>query len=269
MGRIIPFHVPLPSRMLTVLSTVLVTARSSLPSTSFWPQPTPELDFCLLPFQAPRCTSSLAPGVSCMLGVFFDPTASGNITGTLTITDNAPGGPHTVSLAGTGQDFALAPASGSTTSAAVTVGQTASYNLSITPGGGLTGNLAVTCSGAPAGSTCTVSSSSTTLNGSSPVTVVVNVTTTAPLMTSPRGPLSPPPLGRYKGLLLLGLLAVVMTLVVLPRSRLGADLRRSLPFPMLRLAAMPPMALVWAGCSGGSTVVHNPGTPGGNLISSR
>jgi hypothetical protein len=111
------------------------------------------------------CTSSLAPGAICTLGVFFDPTATGNITGTLTITDNAPGSPHKVALSGTGQDFALAPASGSTTSAAVTAGQTASYNLSIMPGGGLTGNVAFTCSGAPAASTCTVSSGSTTLNG--------------------------------------------------------------------------------------------------------
>ncbi len=212
------------------------------------------------------CTSSLAPGAICTLGVFFDPTATGNITGTLTITDNAPGSPHKVALSGTGQDFALAPASGSTTSAAVTAGQTASYNLSIMPGGGLTGNVAFTCSGAPAASTCTVSSGSTTLNGSSSVTVVVNVTTTAPSMTSTRGPLAPPPLGRFRGLpLLLGLLALVTTLVALPLSRPGADLRRLpglKPFPMLGLAAMLLMALVWAGC-GGSNVVHNPGTPAG------
>jgi sugar lactone lactonase YvrE len=53
-----------------------------------------------------KCSTSepLAPGNSCVIGVAFRPTTTGNITGTLTITDNAmnmSGAMQQVSLAGT------------------------------------------------------------------------------------------------------------------------------------------------------------------------
>src|SRR5262249_28029535 len=46
------------------------------------------------------CGSSVAPGGTCSFAVKFAPTASGNRTGTLSITDNATGSPHAVALAG-------------------------------------------------------------------------------------------------------------------------------------------------------------------------
>src|SRR5438034_6193268 len=48
------------------------------------------------------CGSSVAAGVSCTISVKFTPTATGTRTGTLTLTDNAPNSPQTVSLTGTG-----------------------------------------------------------------------------------------------------------------------------------------------------------------------
>jgi hypothetical protein len=48
-----------------------------------------------------QCTS-IAASQSCTVNVTFTPTASGSRTGTLTISDNAQGNPHTVSLSGTG-----------------------------------------------------------------------------------------------------------------------------------------------------------------------
>ncbi|MGD0922710.1 MAG: choice-of-anchor D domain-containing protein [Terriglobia bacterium] len=51
--------------------------------------------------QTNDCGSSLGIGASCTLGVTFAPTAPGSRTGTLTITDNAPGTP-VVNLSGTG-----------------------------------------------------------------------------------------------------------------------------------------------------------------------
>jgi hypothetical protein len=48
------------------------------------------------------CSSSLSPGTSCTLSVRFSPTAVGTRTGALSITDNAPGSPHTVPLTGAG-----------------------------------------------------------------------------------------------------------------------------------------------------------------------
>jgi len=46
--------------------------------------------------------NTLAVGGTCYIYVSFAPTATGNITGTLTINDNATGGPHKLPLTGTG-----------------------------------------------------------------------------------------------------------------------------------------------------------------------
>ena len=51
------------------------------------------------------CTTGtpVQPGGTCNLGVVFNPTIAGNpLSGTLTITDDAPGSPHAVSLSGVG-----------------------------------------------------------------------------------------------------------------------------------------------------------------------
>jgi len=51
--------------------------------------------------QTSTCGATLAPAGSCQLTVTFRPTAGTSRLATLTIADNAPGGPHTVPLAGT------------------------------------------------------------------------------------------------------------------------------------------------------------------------
>lgn len=48
------------------------------------------------------CPASLAAGKKCSITVSFAPTAAGTRTGTVSVTDNAPGSPQTVSLTGTG-----------------------------------------------------------------------------------------------------------------------------------------------------------------------
>jgi hypothetical protein len=48
------------------------------------------------------CSSTLASGANCTINVTFTPSASGSVAGTLSVTDNAPGTPQTVSLSGTG-----------------------------------------------------------------------------------------------------------------------------------------------------------------------
>jgi hypothetical protein len=53
------------------------------------------------------CTT-LNPNSSCNVGVTFTPTVAGNRTGTVTITDNAPGSPRSVAVSGKG----LAPVQG-------------------------------------------------------------------------------------------------------------------------------------------------------------
>jgi hypothetical protein len=121
------------------------------------------------------CGSSVAVGSSCTIGVFFDPTTTGARSGTLTIADNASGSPQTVTLSGMGQDFSVTPSG--QTSATVTPGQSATYAVTVTPGGGLNQTVAMSCSGVPAQSTCSLSSSTLALNGSTAAVVNVTITT--------------------------------------------------------------------------------------------
>ena len=52
--------------------------------------------------QTNNCGTSLAAGGSCNISVTFTPTITGTRTGTLSVTDNAPASPQTVSLTGLG-----------------------------------------------------------------------------------------------------------------------------------------------------------------------
>jgi hypothetical protein len=132
----------------------------------------PSSDFSVLS----TCGNSLAAGGNCSIGVFFDPSNSGTRDGVLTITDNASGSPQTVTLTGMGEDFSL---SASSPTATVMPGQTATYSVAVAPLGGFNQAVSMSCSGAPAGATCTVSPSSVTLNGSVLQNVTVTVATTA------------------------------------------------------------------------------------------
>jgi Beta-propeller repeat/Abnormal spindle-like microcephaly-assoc'd, ASPM-SPD-2-Hydin len=52
--------------------------------------------------QTNNCPSTLTSATSCKLMLTFTPTAGGQRTDTITITDSAPGSPHTINLLGTG-----------------------------------------------------------------------------------------------------------------------------------------------------------------------
>jgi hypothetical protein len=133
------------------------------------------------------CGGSLAAGSSCAIGVFFDPSSSGAVSGTLTIADNAGGSPQTIPLSGSGQDFSFTSSSSTQT---VTPGSTATYTIGINPIAGFNQMVALSCSGAPAGSTCSLSPSSIALSGSTPASVTVSVTTAgnSAAAAQPQGP---------------------------------------------------------------------------------
>ena len=57
--------------------------------------------------QTNNCVSPLAPGFSCNIAVTFSPLGTGARTASVTVTDNATGSPHSVSLTGTGKAGAL------------------------------------------------------------------------------------------------------------------------------------------------------------------
>jgi centrosomal CEP192-like protein len=88
-----------------------------------------------------NCTAVMAPGASCTLNVYFAPTATGSRTGVLTVTDNAPGSPQTVTLSGTGTQPAINLTPGSLTFPSTLVGSssgTQSVTLSNTGSANLT-----------------------------------------------------------------------------------------------------------------------------------
>jgi hypothetical protein len=158
---------------------------------------------------------ALAAADSCQVNVSFAPTAGGTRTAALTFINNASNSPQTVILSGTAQDFSVTVASPSQT---VSPGQTATYDLTISPGGGFNQMVQMSCIGAPALSACSVSPSSFTLNGSAsqPVTVMVTTTGASAGLTQP---LSGPTLSDAYRLRLgwLGIMALVSSLSLATR----------------------------------------------------
>jgi hypothetical protein len=122
---------------------------------------------------ANTCGSTLAAGAACALQIVFSPTAAGPASGTLVLTDSAASSPQTVSLSGIGIDFTLA--ANGPTSATLTSGASATYALQLTSPASLAGDgsVALTCTGAPANATCTVSPATPSLGQTLAVTVTV------------------------------------------------------------------------------------------------
>jgi Abnormal spindle-like microcephaly-assoc'd, ASPM-SPD-2-Hydin len=205
--------------------------------------------------QSNNC-SAVAAGASCTITVKFAPTAVGKRTGTITITDSAPGSPHSVSLTGTGStaatsDFSITATLGS---ANISAGQTATFTLNLASSGGFTQTVALACSGAPTGSTCAVSPSSVSMASGSG-TAQVSFTTTARATSVPVGgsgwETSLPPEW-------LPLLLVTVSLLFL--------LGHHKTFRRLRMVAIPALLMV-IGCgstgSRSNTIQTGVGTPAG------
>ena len=99
------------------------------------------------------CPSTLAAGASCTVGVLFHPSSAGAQSGSLTASSSTLATGATVPLSGMGFDFGFAFTGAS--SATVASGQTASYQLVITPLGGSTGAFTLQCGSLPSYSSCT------------------------------------------------------------------------------------------------------------------
>ena len=128
-----------------------------------------------------NCGFSLSPGANCAVSVVFHPSAAGARTGTVSISDNVSGSPQTINITGTGgSGFVLqSTPAGTTPSATVNAGQSATYNLNVNSVLGFTGAVSFSCSGAPSGASCSVSPSSFSLSANSSVPVSISVSTTA------------------------------------------------------------------------------------------
>jgi hypothetical protein len=192
------------------------------------------------------CGNTVGVGASCAIGVFFDPTAGGTRSGTLTIADNGAGGSQTVALTGRGQDFSMTPGSGA--SATVNAGQTANYTISIAPAGGFAQSVSLACAGAPSSSTCSVSPSMILLSAKSATTATVTVTTTARSMGWPLSPGD-----RQIRLILLLAGTSVFLVLMLSQRRLKLQQFRFRWAPAFAIALLACLAVTLTSCGGGSS----------------
>jgi hypothetical protein len=192
----------------------------------------------------------------CTVAVTFTPTSAGTASGNLSFTDNAGDSPQTLVLNGTGQDFTVAV---SPSSATATPNSSANYTLTVTPVSGFAGKVALTCAGAPTGSSCAVSPSSVTPNGSA-MTATATLSVSSGRAAAPkkwitwRAPgfllhfLSPVTVG------LLGLIVMVM-LSLAARRQSGPPTWRGTAF---LLGAVTASLLAWVACGGGGSSVSTP-----------
>ncbi len=203
-----------------------------------------------------NCPASLSKGLTCTITVTFAPKAAGAKTATVTITHSAAGSPHTVTLAGTGTDFAVAPPTGGSASATVNAGQTATFNLQIAGSASFSGNAALSCSGAPDKATCAVSSPSATLSGTTPVSFTTTVTTTAPTTTTAGFQSTPGPRSGVPFIFALALVGLGAIVVVS-----GSGKKR---FRFAGACAALLMAVALSSCGGSSKTTQTiAGTPSG------
>ena len=191
----------------------------------------------------PISPATLAAGANCTISVTFAPTALGARTGTLTITDNAGGSPHTIPLTGSGWDFTL---TGPTTTQTVTSAAPLKFNVTMTPLGGFNQAVGLTCTGAPTNTTCVVATPVTAADGTTAQNAQVTVTTTAAGLLPPLSVPTPPASIRQ----VVPLILVMMLLFLLPRTK-RLRLRLGMAGAML-------MLIVLAGCSGPGKPVTPP-----------
>lgn len=165
---------------------------------------------------------------------------------------------HIVSQVVQKADFSIT-ANGSST-ATVAAGQTASYAVSVTPSGGFSQTVTMSCSGAPAQSMCSLSPSSLALNGSTPAVVNVKVTTAGGSagLTQPFGRL---PYGGTPAWLPLCGTLVLMVLVSL--ANWLRDRRPQIVYGLAFLCVLS-LGVILSACGGsGASGGANGGTPAG------
>jgi hypothetical protein len=134
------------------------------------------------------CTTTLAVNAACSLTIVFAPTAAGPVAGALTFTDNAASGVQTTTLSGTGIDFTLI-STGVTSATVAGSGASVTYAMQLSSLTGLSGNVALSCTGAPANSTCTAVPGVASLGTTTPVSVTVETAvSTVTALTRPAGP---------------------------------------------------------------------------------
>jgi hypothetical protein len=185
------------------------------------------------------CGASIAAGASCTVSVTFKPSVAAAETATLVLTDGDSTSPQNVSLTGSGSnpppDFTLSAAPSTLTVAQGAVGS--AVTITVNPANGFNSAVALTCTGAPANSSCVLSPTSIT----PPTTSALTFTAHAMLVPLPISKPAPP----------LNLLRLVPVFVALMLAFLLMSKQRL----RIRLAMISAIVicLILVACSGGGS----------------
>jgi hypothetical protein len=201
------------------------------------------------------CGATLATGANCTISVTFTPTAAGAATATLSVADSDASSPQTATLTGTGTgttpDFTIAA---SPTTAIVAAGSTANTTVTVTGLNSFASPVALTCTGAPAGSTCSLNPTSVTptATGATSAGTIVTTARTAPAMAFRVG--SRPTMGIRPGIwnAALAMIGLSLALFVWMMRRIGAVRKLAWTFSALLMLSL-------TSCSG----LPSTGTPAG------
>jgi len=129
-----------------------------------------ETDNCGVP-------ANIGVDVTCTVTVTFTPLSYALRTATMVFNDNGPGGSQTVTLSGYGPYFTP---SASPSSLTVNPGSSGVSTITVTPFGDFNGLITLSCTGAPANSTCAIAPGSVNLDGTGTAqTATLTLTTTA------------------------------------------------------------------------------------------
>lgn len=188
--------------------------------------------------------STIAAGGNCQINVTFSPATEGMVIGAITLNTNVPNTTSfLVPISGNAGDFSL----GTSPPMTVSPGGSATYKLSATSTGGFSGNVSLTCGGAPSGVTCSVNPASINLtgDGTSPYTVTVITNASAIALFTRR---SAKDMQQQMPLIAFFGLVLVVLLVEIKAGGLGRNMLRATGLCLALL-------LISSGCggSGGSS----------------
>ena len=132
--------------------------------------------------QTNTCGGSLAANGTCTINVTFTPTASGSRTASISITDNAPGSPQSVTLTGTGLSGQVSLSPSSLTFTSQNVGTTSTaQNVTLTNTGTASFTIAsISLTGTNAGDFSETNGCGSSLAANGTCTITVQFSPTAP-----------------------------------------------------------------------------------------
>ena len=209
------------------------------------------------------CNAAVAPGANCTISMVFSPVVAGQRTASLMIADDVSGSPQSLALSGTANPaFTAGAAPGGSTTATVSAGQTAQYQLQFTPGPGYSGTVALSCSGAPTGAVCQAPKTVSISNGAAAM-FTVSIQTSGPAQVLPLSEIRFQPLGVLRALSLLAIAMAVLLLLRNLRSSSAVFTTKHFLESGLLAASLLFVVFVFGGCggSGNASVAPQPVTP--------